>query len=50
MVTAVVVGVLVTALTGGAGGPLAVALIAGVPSLFGAGAGIATKASMKGAA
>jgi hypothetical protein len=50
MVTAIVVGALITVFTGGAGTPAAVALIAGVSSLFGAAAGIITKASMKGAA
>jgi hypothetical protein len=50
MAVTIVVAVVLTVVTAGAGTPAAIALIAGVSSLFGAAAGIATKMAMKGKA
>lgn len=50
MAVTIAVAVLITVATGGVGSVAGAALIAGVSSLFGAAAGIATKMSMKGAA
>ena len=50
MAVTIVVAVVITVATGGVGSFAGAALIAGVASLFGAAAGIATKMSMKGAA
>lgn len=50
MAVTITVAVLITVATGGVGSFAGAALIAGVSSLFGAAAGIATKMSMKGAA